>query len=253
MKKAWVNKKEKERLQRINEIVNQFESGLVELGEYTKDEIASFMDQFERCRELRLLHPTYIIPHEDKRLFLKIFSNKDLHDKTMSFLERMPLEELASLDYRSYSYYLDSEPKHFCGDIIITDPCYLIKDQDAEKVWDNGLDSVIPGSIERSTIYGDWSCTTFDAATKKPIGEFCADGGMVCVCDFSEVMKYNPDYNEFVTSPHTATIIKHFDGVVWFEIKHDAKYDDYSVHVRGKGTNIKTGEPIEFITKQTGL
>lgn len=31
--------------------------------------------------------------------------------------------------------------------------------------------------LVRDTIYGDWSCTTFNSDNKEPIGEFCADAG----------------------------------------------------------------------------
>ena len=66
---------------------------------------------------------------------------------------------------------MDSKPKYFKGDIIITDPCYVLKHIDREKVE----------YIARDTIYGDWSCTTFNTDTKEAIGKFCADSGMVAV------------------------------------------------------------------------
>ena len=255
MKKAWVNKKEKKRLQRIEEIVARIHDGLVELGVYSENEIKSFMERLAQCRELRQHTPKDMMPYNDKPLFMKIFNDKELHEKTLSFFEKMPLDELAFLDYRNYSRYLDSEPQHFHGDIVITDPCYLVKNEDWEDALYDGLARFIPGSIERDTIYGDWSCTAFNIVNgdKRVIGEFCADSGMVCVCDLFEVMKYNPDYNYPETRPHTVTTIYDFDGDVWFEVKHSSRYDDFYVHVRGKGTNIKTGEPIEFITFQTGL
>ena len=113
----------------------------------------------------------------------------------------------------------------------------------------------LPGAIMHDTIYGDWSCTTFDAKTKKSIGHFCADAGLVAVFDLAEVLKYNPSFDYHITKKWTTTLIKDFDGDVWFEIKHYNKPygDDYSVHVVGRGVNTKTNEPFEFITRQTGF
>ena len=50
----------------------------------------------------------------------------------------------------------------FKGNIIITDPCYIVKDSDWEKC-DCGNNMEVLGFrtfISESTIYGDWSCTT---------------------------------------------------------------------------------------------
>lgn len=52
----------------------------------------------------------------------------------------------------------------FKGSIIITDPCYVAKDDDWEKS-DYGENMQILGFtniISEQTIYGDWSCTTYE-------------------------------------------------------------------------------------------
>lgn len=114
--------------------------------------------------------------------------------------------------------------------------------------------------ITRSTIYGDWSCTTFDTDTGEPIGEFCADAGMVGVFLLDEVLKYNPDFDYHTARPWTTTLIKGFDGEVKFEVVHTEgvydedtpwckkgeKWEDDEVQVVGKGN-------INFVGKQTGL
>ena len=46
----------------------------------------------------------------------------------------------------------------FKGSIVITDPCYLIKDKDKD-CYD--LPEGFTDYICRSTIYGDWSCMTY--------------------------------------------------------------------------------------------
>ena len=61
----------------------------------------------------------------------------------------------------------------FKGDIIITDPCYIIKEINSED-WDKcdfGDNMEVLGInhyISESTIYGDWSCTTWDLGNKDP-------------------------------------------------------------------------------------
>ena len=161
--------------------------------------------------------------------------------------------------YKIDGWKSDSTPKHFHGDIIITDPCYVIKGEDWANVCNHvdepDYEPIVPGSIMRGTIYGDWSCATYNSKTKEVLGHFCADAGLVAVFDLAEVLKYNPEFDYHITKEWTTTLIKDFDGDVWFSVKrHDTEYGvEYSVHVLGKGTNIKTGKPIEFITCQTGF
>jgi hypothetical protein len=101
-------------------------------------------------------------------------------------------------------------------DIIISDPCYLKHKTD----WEiTEIDKPLSDNINVSTLYGDWSCTTFrtrnadiknmddlksyvkdvancdkNNANDEIIGNFCADSGMVCVTYRDEVMKYNPNF-----------------------------------------------------------
>ena len=77
--------------------------------------------------------------------------------------------------------YLDMRME-FDGDIIITDPCYIIR-EDKDSDWDTcccGFDMEKLGInhyMTRDTLHGDWSCTTYNAETKESIGRFCADAG----------------------------------------------------------------------------
>lgn len=64
----------------------------------------------------------------------------------------------------------------FKGDIIITDPCYLMKkdeDWDKCKNGDNMLALGFTNYLVADTEYGDWSCTTFreGIATNRLLGE----------------------------------------------------------------------------------
>ena len=151
---------------------------------------------------------------------------------------------------------------NFNGDIIITDPCYIVIDdleRDDWKKCDYGSNMEVLGLhnfIVNSTIYGDWSCTTFSKRDHKVLGRFCADAGQVGVFDLAEVLKYNPNFDYHINRPWTTTLIRNFKGRVWIEkIYNDGDIKDwYSyVKVRGKGINTATGEEFEFFTSQTGV
>lgn len=131
----------------------------------------------------------------------------------------------------------------FKGDIIITDPCYVAKNSEDWKMsgYSSHMEILgIKNYICRDTIYGDWSCTTFNSDTKEIIGKFCADAGLVAVFLLDEVLKYNPNFDYHIKKPWTTTLIKDFDGEVNFEVRNGG------VKVIGKGN-------INFIGTQTGF
>lgn len=173
------------------------------------------------------------------------------------------------------SRYLDSKPQEFEGDIIITDPCYvLVHDEkhhrdDWERCeYGKEMENLgFKNYMTRDTIYGDWSCTTFDSVSGEPIGHFCADAGLVSVFLLEDILRYNPEYNDYLEKKWTATWIPNFKGAVQFIVEHTEgtfeedtewckageKLEDFEVRVAGHGINTKTGEEIHFITSQTGL
>lgn len=98
--------------------------------------------------------------------------------------------------------------------------------------------------LSSDTLYGDWSCTTFNMDTKEPIGQFCADSGMVAVALLDEVLKYNPGFDYHKERLWTTTLIENFEGEVSFDV---IKEDGYEyLEITGKGN-------INFTTRQTGL
>lgn len=86
----------------------------------------------------------------------------------------------------------------FKGTIVITDPCYVMRDQQgAPQLTKDDWDACDYGSnmevlgitnyITENTIYGDWSCTTY--ATENP---------QKIVDDLAEIAKYfNDKYEEY--------------------------------------------------------
>ena len=167
----------------------------------------------------------------------------------------------------------------FDGDIIITDPCYIIRaehhgtkpltdnDWSACRYGENMEALGIRNYMTRDTIYGDWSCTVYDMDSEEEIGKFCADAGLVSVFLLDEVLKYNPDFDYHIERPWTTSLISDFKGTVEFVVEHeegvyeeDSEYwnagdtwEEDSVHVIGHGINKNTGEPINFRSTQTGL
>lgn len=171
--------------------------------------------------------------------------------------------------------YQSTPEKEFDGDIIITDPCYIIRDENGitKNDWHyceygEYMERLgIKNYLTHDTIYGDWGCTVFDSDTKKPLGRFCADAGLVSVFLLHEVLAYNPNFNYHLERPWTTTIIPDFKGTIQIEVvretgtyEKDSEYwkagetwEDYLVHVVGHGVNKKTGKAINFISKQTSL
>jgi hypothetical protein len=130
-------------------------------------------------------------------------------------------------------------------DIIITDPCYIINDNED---WLSKAESIKSGMFT-DTLYGDWSCHVFDIDTEKPIGQFCADAGMVCVYPLDEPLLDKEAVEEFLKKDWCATVIKDFTGDVSF-VRHAGKEGEYGFEdwltVEGRGS-------VNFSGRQTGF
>lgn len=209
-----------------------------ELGEYPKEKDYFAYDEkcdYPDCRKMD--------EYEIKALEKKTgFSRRILPDewiyKSEQYEEENKKYEMALLEYRKNN----------------------ISDWELCNCGDNFEVLGIKNYICRDTLYGDWSCTTYNSDTHEELGEFCADAGMVGVFLLDEVLKYNPDFDYHINRPWTTTLIKDFNGEVEFEIIHTEgvyeedtrfynkgeKWEDDSVSVIGRGN-------INFETKQTGF
>ena len=162
--------------------------------------------------------------------------------------------------------YAFAGPVYFDGDILITDPCYFIKDEDWEK---SSFGSDIKqfgftNYITQDTLFGDWTCVVFDSHTGEDMGYFTADAGLVGIYLFDEVKRYNPKLN---LSHYTYTIINNFKGKIKFQMeeakgvytkkdeiiingevccKAGEPYTEYILRLYGKGTDKKTGRRLDF-------
>ena len=266
MDKKYVEEKIKKEKARREEIIKKIKKAVEEtehLGEAKRQEILK-----------KIENKDYYLVNMDIRLGIILYNveNKtedaSILEKELEYFNGLGLDEMSS--WREYDFdaimerLCDSEPKFFSGDIIITDPCYILKhgERDDWSLCDCGYEMEelgIQNYMTRSTNYGDWSCTTYNSDTKEPIGEFCADAGLVSVFLLDEVLKYNPGFDYHIQRKWTTTLIKDFEGMVQFTVTEEpyeyegSKYVEYVVRVVGHGKNKVTGEPINFITEQTGL
>jgi hypothetical protein len=327
MTKDWVEAKIKEANDKIAKIDEEIYATLAACELLTEEDIQIILDDAAEHITIGLSSLLGRVPwklfdklktqYEDKTAFFEVY------EKLNAIMESLPFKEKAEYYYAigNYKRYLDSDPVEFDGDIIITDPCYVMKHhdrstapkwddymrlkdyagmnkeeltaagfyedyakmQEAEKKWDeehpddwevceygdrmDKLGFTPQCYMTRDTLYGDWSCTTFDLNTKEEIGGFCADAGLVSVFLLDDILKYNPDYKDHLDKSWCATHIKDFKGTVQFVVKEvtGIREDDtewwkkgdtwteYQVEVVGHGVNKATGEPIDFVGTQTGL
>lgn len=246
MNKEWVEEKMKLRQKEIQRIKAKIISQLVVSGLFD-----------ERGAESFIVNPKSVLNQENYDKY------EDFYSKARLAEDFSALEKEESMDYE---IYLDSDPVMFDGDIIITDPCYVIK-EDLKGNYYNFKSVGVEHSMVRDTLYGDWSCTVYNTDSGEVLGNFCADAGMVSVLSLDEILQYNPEFDYHITKPWATTLIRNFKGSVQFMVKEDRwvldrdtsygkageELVDYYVEVVGNGINTKTGEPLNFIGAQTGL
>lgn len=183
--------------------------------------------------------PCYIINHDNdpKHPNPLDYGITDPHIGSKPFTEYSTPEELAYK--KALDEYYDSN---------------RYNDWDKCKYGENMEALGITNYLSRNTIYGDWYCTTYETGTNKPIGNFCADAGMVAVFELDEIRKYNPNIDKWIKDhPWCVTIIENFTGNVSIDeveisgIDDEGKsWEDVEVRVIGKGST-------NFYTSQTGL
>jgi len=283
MNKQWIESKKEELLneaeKKRTEIVETINSSSL-LSEKDKQDVIAIMDCECGKESYNLFEPAAI---------LKIFNNHD-DDEAFSgwfmemedFIRGLDTDAYNSILYKvngGLDKYLDSEPMEFDGDIIITDPCYIIREKHhgTTPITDDDWCACDYGShmetlgiqhyMTSDTLYGDWGCTVYDTDTDEVLGEFCADAGLVSVFLLGEVLKYNPDFDYHKERTWTTTLIPNFKGTVQFVIEHHEgvfedtteyhkagdKWEDYSLHVAGNGIDKKTGGDINFYSTQTSM
>jgi len=115
------------------------------------------------------------------------------------------------------------EQMPFAGDLIITDPMYLVK-KDSLGDWDlllsEGYDHAalhLLGITHALSIEAgeDSSRCVFDQNGNR-IGRFCCDSALFCICDLKQVLSYHPAFfAENERYPNTFCVIRNFCGMVY--------------------------------------
>lgn len=138
--------------------------------------------------------------------------------------------------------------EYFNGDIILTDPCYIIPD-DHRDDWQNccyGDDMFCLGFkhyLCEMTLEGDWHCEVFlgtgsrmwyQQKAERKIGEFAADACKTGIFYLHEILKYNPQFDYHISKPWCACWIKKYQGTVKIVTKLDPDGDE-SMHIIGLG------------------
>ena len=128
--------------------------------------------------------------------------------------------------------------------LIITDPCYILK----EEHWEHwlgmeycnspiGLDNYLRQYhnfgevIAADTGYGDWSNEVYESNTGAVLGEFTADAGMVIVCTASDLTNYGYDRGQFLKLCERGCIavIPNFTGTI--ELHYEYNKDESKLAV----------------------
>lgn len=274
MDTKWINEKGSEYRRDIRNRITKLEEeirGTDKLHEEEKERICAFIENVYSNREA-----------------YKYFTKMSLRNKLVSVCElskfNTELAELIdyvdSLDISALACWVNSENPYesfkdtfwmdFDGDILITDPCYFIR-QDEVNDWersDYGYDLYELGFstyLVQDNLYGDWDCVVRNSDTDDLMGRFCADAGLVCCVYLDEVLKYNPLFMKKLEKKNfLGTVIKNFRGKVQFKINYvtgqyekDTEYyekgevwEDCTLHVVGEGVDSVTGEPIRFFSRQ---
>lgn len=190
----------------------------------------------------------------------ELFKKNDI-EKLSEILEYSDSYKIVGGVYQRFNRFLDSKIVEFDGDVLITDPCYIMKGNDWQETnYGSNLEAVgIKTYVTNDTIYGDWSCTVYDK-NKLIVGEFCADAGLVSIISLDEANVYNKaDVDDLLKKDWCATVIKDFKGtgqVVVREIEYEyegKKETDYEAYVELIGIDKNTGEHVRFFSAQTGL
>lgn len=131
---------------------------------------------------------------------------------------------------------------YFKGDIIITDPMYIVKCEEDWHYCEYGenLEALNICTYITSGHGDEFASDVISLDTPERLGEFCSDSCMVSVMLLSEVRQYNFDFDKDL-GKHCYTIIKNFDGEVQLFEMEEYDNNGQRVYFMGKGNkNFRT-------------
>ncbi len=260
MNKKWVESKNKEYTRKVEDAKAKIASFASSLGlsEKGKKEVLYWLGRDDGVTIAGMAIGNELgISIKDVQELLK----KNDIEKLSEILEYSDSYNIVDGIYQRFNRFLDSKIVEFDGDVLITDPCYIMKGNDWRKTdYGSNLEAVgIKTYVTNDTIYGDWACTVYDK-NELSVGEFCADAGLVSIISLEEANAYNKtDIDDLLKKDWCATVIKDFKGtgqVVVREIEYEyegKKETDYEAYVELIGVDKNTGEHVRFFSAQTGL
>ena len=131
---------------------------------------------------------------------------------------------------------------YFNGDIIITDPMYIVK---CEEDWHRceygeNLEALHIHTYITSEHGDEMGSDVVSLDTSKKLGVFCSDSCMVSVMSLNEVREYNSDFDKELEK-YCYTIIKDFQGEIELVEMEEDDGTDQRLYFVGKGNkNFRT-------------
>jgi hypothetical protein len=131
---------------------------------------------------------------------------------------------------------------YFNGDIVITDPMYIVKSEEDWHRCEYGekLEALNIITYITSGNGDEFASDVISLDTPKRLGEFGSDSCMVSVMLLNEVRQYNSDFDKDL-GKHCYTVIKDFDGEVQLIEMEECDDNGQRVYFMGKGNkNFRT-------------
>lgn len=131
---------------------------------------------------------------------------------------------------------------HFKGDIVITDPMYIVKSEEDWHRCEYGenLEALNIFTYITSGNGDEFASDVISLDDSKRLGEFGSDSCMVSVMLLSEVRQYNFDFDKDL-GEYCYTVIEDFDGEVQLIEMEECDDNGQRVYFMGKGNkNFRT-------------
>lgn len=132
---------------------------------------------------------------------------------------------------------------NFKGDLVITDPCYFVTPDENWQLFCKALDNDDKNPLKQFgiepaiVVVSDEIVGAVYDDKGQILGSFCSDSAVVCVCLLADVLKHNPDYNDFNDElvKDSVAIIRDFDGEIEVREASGEENEDCSFSFIGKG------------------
>ena len=131
---------------------------------------------------------------------------------------------------------------YFKGDIVITDPMYIVKSEEDWHRCEYGenLEALKIFTYITSGNGDEFASDVISLDAPERFGEFASDSCMVSVMLLSEVRQYNFDFDKDL-GQYCYTVIKDFDGEVQLFEMEECDDNGQRVYFMGKGNkNFRT-------------